>query len=604
MVEKGGSPGCRLFSIPASIGIAVTMSFIKELKRRNVFRAAIAYLVVAWLLMQIGDTLGPALLLPKWATSLLAFFLILGFPLAIFFAWTYEMTPDGLKPEQSAVRSEQNVRASGRGFDFLVIGLLSVALAYFAYDKFFAQRPDVPASETEITANANRHSIAVLPFVNMSADPDQEFFSDGLSEELLHLLAQIPELRVTSRSSAFSFKDKTFTIEDVGQALDVEYVLEGSVRKSNDQIRITAQLIEVGDDAHIWSQTWDRDLEDIFAVQDQIADAVATALEIQLVDKLPRAYVTDPEAYALYLRALELVANGSLSDLQQADALLRQVLEIDAKYGPALIVLGSITIGQAGYFAQSSMEESFEVARQFAQRAIDANPDFSDAYAALAYIAMAFDRDTEAARFYVNEALSNDPNSREAQRRDALLSRLNGNTEKFLRLAQEGIRINPLSAMAFSQLGTALMNARRYDESIQSYRRALEINPELSYAHTQIGTILFLTGKYEAAQVEFEAEPFPALRDYGQALINHALGKSADSDAALERLSMHIEAAAQIAEVHALRGDLDSAIEWLHRAFDHYDLGIMSAAVNPLLDNLREDPRFDEFLEMLRSGRE
>jgi TolB-like protein/Tfp pilus assembly protein PilF len=580
------------------------MSFIKELKRRNVFRAAIAYLVVAWLLMQIGDTLGPALLLPKWATSLLAFFLILGFPLAIFFAWTYEMTPDGLKPEQSAVRSEQNVRASGRGFDFLVIGLLSVALAYFAYDKFFAQRPDVPASETEITANANRHSIAVLPFVNMSADPDQEFFSDGLSEELLHLLAQIPELRVTSRSSAFSFKDKTFTIEDVGQALDVEYVLEGSVRKSNDQIRITAQLIEVGDDAHIWSQTWDRDLEDIFAVQDQIADAVATALEIQLVDKLPRAYVTDPEAYALYLRALELVANGSLSDLQQADALLRQVLEIDAKYGPALIVLGSITIGQAGYFAQSSMEESFEVARQFAQRAIDANPDFSDAYAALAYIAMAFDRDTEAARFYVNEALSNDPNSREAQRRDALLSRLNGNTEKFLRLAQEGIRINPLSAMAFSQLGTALMNARRYDESIQSYRRALEINPELSYAHTQIGTILFLTGKYEAAQVEFEAEPFPALRDYGQALINHALGKSADSDAALERLSMHIEAAAQIAEVHALRGDLDSAIEWLHRAFDHYDLGIMSAAVNPLLDNLREDPRFDEFLEMLRSGRE
>ena len=242
------------------------MSLFAELKRRNVFRVGLAYVVLSWLLLQVGDTLAPALHLPEWINSALAFFLILGFPLAIFFAWAFELTPDGLKLEKNVDRDASITPVTGRKLDRTIIAILVVALGYFVW-----QSQKAPTVDEIVETVAGQESIAVLPFENMSSDDEQEYFSDGLTEELLNLLAKIPELKVTSRTSAFFYKGKDIKLSEVGRELDVDHILEGSVRKSGKKIRITAQLIEVENDTHLWSDTWDRDLDDVFVIQDEIA---------------------------------------------------------------------------------------------------------------------------------------------------------------------------------------------------------------------------------------------------------------------------------------------------------------------------------------------
>ena len=281
-----------------------------ELKRRNVVRVAIAYGIVSWLVLQLIDVLLPLLTLPEWVGRFVLLILIVGFFLALILSWAFELTPEGVKLEKDVDRSQSVTHSTGRKLDFIIIGVLSIALIMFVLDKFGAAPNEAPAQiaaeapkSEKTSANveaSEENTIAVLPFVNMSSDPEQEYFSDGLTEELLNLLSRIPELRVTSRSSSFFYKGKDFQISDVGQALGVGHVLEGSVRRSGETIRITAQLIEVTSDIHIWSNTWDRKFEDVFAIQDEIAAAVVDALKISMLGEAPRVAETTPEAYALY----------------------------------------------------------------------------------------------------------------------------------------------------------------------------------------------------------------------------------------------------------------------------------------------------------------
>ena len=294
------------------------MLLYKELKRRNVFRVTIAYVIIAWLILQVGDTLAPALHLPESINTALAFFLILGFPLAIFLAWAYELTPEGLKRERDVDRTKSITHVTGRKLDSFIIAVLVLALGYFVFDKFVldpSRDAELVQATTETVAKQATESreaetadksIAVLPFLNMSDDAANEYFSDGISEEMLNLLTKIPELRVTSRTSAFSYKGKDFKIADVGRELNVAYVLEGSVRKAGNKVRITVQLIEVDSDTHQWSETYDRTLEDIFAIQDEIAAAVVAQLKVALLGAVPMVRETNPQAYALFLQGRHL----------------------------------------------------------------------------------------------------------------------------------------------------------------------------------------------------------------------------------------------------------------------------------------------------------
>jgi TolB-like protein/Flp pilus assembly protein TadD len=593
------------------------VSLFDELRRRNVFRVAIAYAVVAWLLLQVGDTLVPALLLPEWTNRLLALLLILGFPLALFFAWAFELTPEGIKPEKSVRRDESIAPVTGRKLDRLIIALLAIAVVYFAWDKFVS-REDVPA-ESSITAvdpaavpvpdldpGAERRAVAVLPFVNISNDDEQEYFSDGLAEEVLNLLAKIPQLRVTSRSSAFSFKGKDFTIADVGEALGVNYVLEGSVRRSGDQIRVTAQLIEVASDSHLWSETWDRAFEDVFAIQDEIAEAVTSALQIQLVDDLPHVFVTDPRAYDLYLQARELLGGQSEASALAAESLLLELLEIDPDYPPGLVLLGEAEMF-LGIWLYRPLDASFERARDYAQRAIEASPTFSGAYRLLARIAFRHDRDLSLARRYIDEAIRHDPADVRAHSLATIYEALQGGNEIQVEFAQEVVRLDPLAGESYWALGHTLKLARQYDESVDAFRKMLAVSPDSTAVHAALAEVLLLAGEYEAALAEFDAEPLAGFTHYGHAMTYYEMGEQEKSDAALNALLSLDDVdgwAAQVAMAHAVRGEKDEAFRWLDRALELNDQGVFGVRAAPFFGNLRDDPRLDEFVKRLWKGQE
>ena len=371
------------------------MSLFKELKRRNVIKVGIAYLVAAWLLMQMGDTLAPALRLPEWVNSALAFFIILGFPLALIFAWAFEMTPEGLKAEKEVDRSQPNASTMGRRLNFAIMALLVLTVVYFVLDKF-AISPQQGAETVQVTQPAteeigeapdpiktgpDKKSIAVLPFTNMSPDPDNEYFADGISEELLNVLVDIEELRVPSRTSSFAFKGQNRDIRDIASQLEVEHVLEGSVRKAGDRVRITAQLIEVSTDTHLWSETYDRKLEDIFAIQDEIAGQIIDALKIALSLEQSQAPTTNLGAYTLYLQGRELFRRRGDS-LREADRLLREAVELDPEFAEAWGTLAIVHITIPGY-TKEPWAEFVASTLEFAERALELDPTQADAMLAI-----------------------------------------------------------------------------------------------------------------------------------------------------------------------------------------------------------------------------
>jgi len=275
------------------------MSILEELRRRNVIRVAALYLVASWLLVQVADILLDAFDVPSWGMRLLVAILILGFPMVLIFSWIFELTPDGLRREADISRSGESP-PTARKINILTIVLLVLAVGVVVLDRVLPETPSVEGPSPDASTAAPIRSIAVLPFVNLSDDPTNVYFSEGLSEELLNMLAAIPELRVTARTSSFSFKDKDLDIPAIGRALNVATVLEGSVRKSGDRLRITVQLIDVENGFHIWSETYDRDMDDIFAVQDEIANAVVGALRVSMLGEAPRARETDPEAFSAF----------------------------------------------------------------------------------------------------------------------------------------------------------------------------------------------------------------------------------------------------------------------------------------------------------------
>jgi TolB-like protein len=343
------------------------MSFFAELKRRNVFRVGVAYVVTAWLLLQASDVVLNNVEAPGWVFRVIMLLLGIGFPLVLIFAWAFEMTPEGLKRERDVDRGQSITHKTGRKLDFTIIAILVMGLAYFIWESRFSGDPassdPAPSSQAEapaVSASAdpsrkgedapmatavipNDKSIAVLPFVNLSSDPEQEFFSDGISEELLNALARFPGLRVAARTSSFQFKGQNRDIADIATTLKVAHILEGSVRKSGNRLRITAQLIKADDGFHLWSETYDREMTDIFAIQDEIAGAISEALRVQLAleGDQPKAHqpvvieAANTQAYEAYLRGRQLINRRGREAIEAAVTHLERALRLDNNYAPA-----------------------------------------------------------------------------------------------------------------------------------------------------------------------------------------------------------------------------------------------------------------------------
>jgi len=363
-----------------------------ELKRRNVFRVAVAYLVAAWLLLQVADIVLDNIHAPDWVIQVFMLALVIGLPVALIFAWAFEMTPEGLKREKDVDRSQSITKQTGRKLDRVIIGILALAVVVLVIDRVrHAQQDEVPgAAKTAATETAETApSIAVLPFVNMSSDPEQEYFSDGISEEILNSLAQVKELKVAGRTSSFAFKGQNQDLRKIGDTLGVEHILEGSVRKAGAKVRITAQLIQVEDGFHLWSETYDRELTDVFAIQDEIANAILAQLKAQLVgldDTVSAASAdrTDAEVYDLYLLARQRLYERKGRTIESAASLLDKAIAKDPNYAPAYAQRGIVTLLLAeDSYGTTPRTEAWAQARLYLDRALELDPRLAEAWAGL-----------------------------------------------------------------------------------------------------------------------------------------------------------------------------------------------------------------------------
>ena len=564
-----------------------------ELRRRNVFRAGAFYVAAVWAFGQGLSQFSPALGLPDWATRWFLVAAAIGFPFWIAFAWFYEFTPEGLKRESEIDPVDSIAAHTGKKLDRWIIAIMAVAIVLLLTDRFVLHHGvnadgDVAVSEK---------SIAVLPFVDMSSGKDQEYFSDGISEELLNLLAKIPQLHVAARTSSFSFKGKNAPVPEIARTLLVAHVLEGSVRKSGDQVRITAQLIRAVDGYHVWSETWDRKLDDIFKIQDEIAGEVVKELRLTLLGATPKARATDPKAYALELQARQLARQGTSRSIDEAIAARRQALAIDPAYVDAWSGIAGLYMSQANK-GLKPIDESFALARAAVNRALEIDANDVGALLMLGRIATDYDNDSATAARHIERALALEPGNIAAITIASGLEQNLGRLEQAARLDQYAVAHDPLNPKTHGSLAYDYARLGRLDEAISSYRIALRLSPGRVGTAYNVGELLLRKGEAAAALAEFEQESEENWRLMGSTMALHALGRKAESDTAMGELIAKYEtdSSYNIAYVAAFRGERDRAFEWLKKAVAYHDTGLVEVGTDPMFASLYDDPRWPPFL--------
>ena len=566
-------------------------SFFAELKRRNVYKVAAAYAVVAWLLMQVASQIFPFFEIPNWVVRLVVLLLIIGFPIALIIAWAFEVTPEGIQRTEVADAAGQRSRGAAWIYVVLIGAALSVGL--FFVERYTAGR--ATSQTREVTTAVTGKSIAVLPLVNESGDPKDEYFSDGLSEELIAALAQISGLKVIGRSSSFRFKDRTEEPKTIGEKLGVSTLLEGTVRKQGDRVRIVAELINAADGIEVWTRTFDRELKDIFAVQQEIARAVAESLRVTLLgseEKATQMATNSVEAHNAYLQGHFYSVRRNAEDYRKAIEYFDQAIQFDPNYALAYAERSEVWTVVGDLTGQRST--AFPKARSDAEKAVAIAPSLAEAHAALGWV-RAF------AEWKFAEGLSELQRAKELSPANPtandLLARVivyTGRMEEAERQARQAVELDPLSAATQFTLGRVLFYAGKLDEADAAGRKMAELQPSASSSHRWQVLIAVQRGDGEKALREAQLEPDDSVRPFELALAHHVRGDRNAADAALADLIARSRdsLAYQIAQVYAVRGDKDKAFEWLEIAFDNHDGGMPSLLVDPVLRGLRDDARY------------
>jgi TolB-like protein/DNA-binding winged helix-turn-helix (wHTH) protein/Flp pilus assembly protein TadD len=503
-----------------------------------------------------------------------------------------------------AAASSEEESSSGRYrlWMLVVLPVLAVLVAAAIAGQYFRGAKD----RVDATSIMNT-SIAVLPFADMSAAKDQEYFSDGLAEQLINDLAKISGLKVVGRSSAFQFKGRNEDLREVGRKLGVANVLEGSVRHDGNHVRITAELIKADDGFQLWSQTYDREIKDIFDVEDDIAQAATEALQLKLLGGNGRPVAsnlrsTNPEAYQAYLQAQYFSGRGqSKKELGKALAYTDQAIKLDEKFASAWALRSSVQNEMAEY-GLIDPTEGYRIARDNAERAIALDPALASAYLALANTQIDYDWDWDAANISLTKAASLEPGNVEVFRLRSHLSRILGNLDQATRLYEQAVALDPLRPNSYSGLEYLLYVGGRYEDAQAALQKALDLNPQATYVHLTMGEALIVEGKPQQALAEIEKEPIEWGKLTGQALAYHALGREQDSNAALASLIEKYGPAGafQIGQVYAYRGEADRSFEWLERAYKQRDPGLPEIKTDPLFKNLRRHPGYTELLKKMR----
>jgi TolB-like protein len=585
------------------------LQLFQELQHRNVFRVAIGYVVSSWLLVQVADLVLENIGSPDWVMQTIMLVLVLGFPVVVFFSWAYEVTPEGIKRESEIDRSQSIRHHTGRKLDRAIVAVLVLALGYFDYDKFVLgpQRAtelveglkqattEQAVVATDVPAEPD-NSIAVLPFVNMSSDEEQEYFSDGLSEELLNLLAKIPELQVAARTSSFSFKGKDLEVTEIASRLKVAHVLEGSVRKHGNQLRITAQLIQADNGYHLWSETYDRQLDNIFEIQEDIAVAVVDALKITLLNEAPKTRKTDTAAYQLFLEGQYLKRQISEDSLLKAIEAFKQAVEIDPSYAPAWAELADTYIWIRGS-EKLSNEEGHALADQAIEKAISIDPDYAFAYYVRGISWIFSKQDFSRGIEDFKHALELEPDNAfliAAKGKGAFVT---GQFDLAIAQYQEALALEPIVPEFYWFIGKAYLSSGRLDEAEASFRKLLDLSPD-SYGSVDLWETLFLKGDLEAALAQTDSLKYPTAP---LAITHYALGDSVKADAYLAEL---IENAADsypyaIAQVYGYRGDKDKTFEWLNNMLEKGNYFPTFMLGDTALYSVHSDTRWPDLLEEL-----
>jgi len=482
------------------------MSFFAELKRRNVIRVGIAYAVAAWFLLQISDLVLENITAPEWVMQVIMLLLGIGFPLVVIFAWAFEMTPEGIKKEKDVDRSQSITSTTGRKLDRMIIGVLTVLVAYLLIDKLVLQDPAPLPVETAQTATAepetqidNGPSIAVLPFVNMSGDANNEYFSDGLTETLLHMLAQLPDLHVAARTSSFAFKGQNTSIDEIAKTLGVAHILEGSVQKSGDRVRVTAQLIRADDGFHVWSQNYDRTLDDIFAIQDEIAQDVAGALDSSLLGGASKTMhgveTTNLTAYESYLKGLEQQAIYSYGSLDNAENHFKQALARDPEFTEARLALARNYLLMNGTGLIEN-EETKELVDPLIQQVREQHP--GDRLArALEIVAEVTANDVTKSKEETQTLITELRNLLPLIPTDTLARSTVARVLNFffredqaaLEVLEAGLMVDPLDANLHRTIGQIHMDQKRSDRALASFQKSQKLAPDNPNVYSSLAEV-------------------------------------------------------------------------------------------------------------------
>src|SRR5881227_2141074 len=584
-------------------------NFFSELKRRNVYKVAVAYAIVGWLLVQIATQVFPFLEIPTWVVRLVIALVAIGFPIALVIAWAFEITPQGIERTEVADTMPAAAGQTKRAWIYVAIvgAVLSVGLFFLGRYGFrnAARTSELPAK-----------SIAVLPFDNLSRDPDNAYFAEGVQDEILTRLAKVADLKVISRTSTQKYKSAPDNLRDIAKQLGVSNILEGSVQKAADQVRVTVQLINATNDAHLWAETYDRKLTDIFTVESEIAKTIADTLrakltgsEERMMSKKPTA---NPEAYELYLKGRFFWNKRTGVDLRKSIDYFDQTAAKDPSYALAYAGLADAYVLLSG-FGAASPKDSLPQAKAAAEKALELDSTLGEAHASLAQALFAYDFNFAEANREFRRAIELNPNYATAHHwyGESGLTPL-GQFEDGVAELKRALQLDPLSVIINADVGTVLTSARRYDEAIEQLRKTLEMDPSFYYAHYNLGEALEMKGLTENAIAEYQRaialndDPVP------QALLGHLYAKLGRKDEARRILQRLRDSPKEryvtpylFAMIHLGLGEKDRAIDFLEKTYEDRDgYSIAFIKVDPFLDPLHGDPRFEALVQKVFAAKQ
>jgi adenylate cyclase len=571
-------------------------SFFAELKRRNVYKVAVAYIIAGWAVSQGIAQVFPVFDVPNWVIRLIVLFIIIGLPIALVLAWMFELTPQGIMRTEAADAMPQAARPKKHVWIYVVVIGAAISIGLFFLGRYTAGNKTAAATPNELPAK----SIAVLPFVDLSPAKDQEYFCDGISEEILDALAKVEGLRVVARTSSFSFKAKNADVAEIAQKLNVQNILEGSLRREGNRIRITAQLVNAHDGFHIWSDTFEHELGGVFAVQDEITRSIVDALKIKFAVTLPPRTGQNTEAYDLYLQGLYLSNKSDEENLRKSLNLFQRALDKDPTLSRAWVGIAKVWFWLADAYVKPL--QAYQAVESAATKALELNENDAEAHAYLSEAKRVLHWDWKTGERELQRAVEIDPNSAMAHLLFAHHRLCSGDLAGGQIELDEAKRLDPLSPLISDHQAILFLYSDRLDDAVAAAKRTLTLDPNYNYLELTLARIYREQGKLaDALALYLKAQQGTHEPNAGLAIAYARLGRITEAQRILQQLidkaNRGYIAGEQIACVFVALDNHDEAFRWLNRAVDEHSGNVIT--IHRELRPLYSDSRFPLLLRRM-----